>query len=129
MVGAHPHGAGGGLVCRTSNAQLFWICWGLYVFMFVNLVLFTALAFWVFVNNMEDSVMDSFIMHKIAQYNQSEGIFNLVIDTVQRDLRCCGFKSSSDWSDRFPSSCCPENCTNEICVEVECALETVHTSS
>jgi len=102
---------------------------GFTMFMFVNLVLFTALAFWVFVNNMEDSVMDSFVMDKIAQYNQSEGIFNLVIDTVQRDLQCCGFKSSSDWSGRFPSSCCPDNCTNQICVEVGCALETVYTSS
>lgn len=102
---------------------------GFTMFMFVNLVLFTALAFWVFVNNMEDSVMDSFIMDKVAEYNQTEGIFNLVIDTVQRDLQCCGFKSSLDWSGSFPSSCCPDDCTKEICVEVECVQETVFTNS
>eukprot|EP00092_Neocalanus_flemingeri_P000955 GFUD01001018.1.p1 GENE.GFUD01001018.1~~GFUD01001018.1.p1 ORF type:complete len:293 (-),score=63.28 GFUD01001018.1:59-937(-) len=104
---------------------------GFTMFMFVNFVLFTALALWIFVNNMEDSVMESFVTDKISQYNQSEGIFNLVIDTVQRDLQCCGFRSSSDWSGSFPASCCPDTCAEEECLEVgqECLLQRVYTSN
>ena len=91
------------------------------MFMFVSFVLYACLALWIFANNMEDSVMDSFVTEKISQYSQSEGIFNMVIDTVQRDLQCCGFKSSADWAGSFPASCCLE-------VE-ECQMENVYTSS
>ena len=90
--------------------------------MFVSFVLYACLALWIFANNMEDSVMDNFVTEKISHYSKSEGIFNLVIDTVQRDLQCCGFKSSADWSGSFPASCCLE-------VEEECQLENVHSSS
>jgi len=104
---------------------------GFTMFMFINFVLFTSLALWIFVNNMEDSVMESFVTDRIAKYSQNGSIFNLVIDTVQRDLQCCGFKSSSEWSNSFPASCCFDSCTAEECLEVEqvCQLENVHTSS
>jgi len=106
---------------------------GFTMFMFVNFVLFTSLALWIFLNNMENSVMDSFLSEKISRYNQTESIFNLVIDTVQRDLQCCGFKSSSDWSYSFPASCCPDSCTPtaEVCLveEQECLEENIYTSS
>ena len=47
---------------------------------------------------MEDSVMDSYLSDKISRYQQGEGkgMFDVVIDTVQRDLQCCGFKSLAD---------------------------------
>ena len=101
------------------------------MFMFVSFILYACLALWIFANNMEDSVMDSFVTEKISQYSQSEGIFNLVIDTVQRDLQCCGFKSSADWAGSFPSSCCLDSCAGEECLEVEqeCVLENIHSSS
>ena len=75
--------------------------------------------------------MDSFVTEKISQYSHSEGIFNLVIDKVQRDLQCCGFKSSADWAGSFPPSCCLDSCDGEECLEVEqeCVLENIHSSS
>ena len=104
---------------------------GFTMFMFVSFILYACLALWIFANNMEDSVMDSFVTEKISQYSKSEGIFNMVIDTVQRDLQCCGFKSSADWAGSFPSSCCLDSCAGEECLEVEqeCVLENIHTSS
>ena len=99
--------------------------------MFVNLVLYLCLALWIFVNNMEDSVMDSYVSGKISQYHHGEGVFNMVIDTVQRDLQCCGFKSLSDWSGTFPSSCCPGSCDGQgvecLLVEKECMWNNVYT--
>ena len=95
------------------------------MFMFVIFVLYACLALWIFGNNMEDSVMDSFVTEKISQYSLSEGIFNMVIDTVQRDLQCCGFKSSADWAGIFPASCCLEE---GIEVVEECQLKNVYSS-
>jgi len=104
---------------------------GFTMFMFVTFVLYVSLALWIFVNNMEDSVMDSYVADKITLYRQNEGIFNLVIDTMQRDLQCCGFKSSSDWAGSFPASCCLDTCVGQDCLEEEqeCLLDNVHSSS
>jgi len=96
---------------------------GFTIVMFVNLVLYLCLALWIFGNNMEDSVMDSYLSDKISQYQQGEGkgMFDVVIDTVQRDLQCCGFKSLADWAGIYPSSCCPGNCAGQglECLQVE----------
>ena len=101
------------------------------MFMFIIFVLFLSLAFWIFLNNMDDSVMDTFVTERIHLYNQSESIFDLVIDTVQRDLQCCGFRSSADWGPSFPASCCPYSCPDGVCLmeKQECLIEIVHTSS
>jgi len=106
---------------------------GFTMVMFVNMVLYLCLALWIFVNNMEDSVMDSYVSGKISQYHHGEGVFNMVIDTVQRDLQCCGFKSLSDWSGNFPPSCCPGTCDGQgvecLQVEKECMGNNVYTST
>lgn len=106
---------------------------GFTMVMFVNFVLYLSLTLWIFVNNMEDSVMDSFVLGKISQYEHGEGMFNLVIDTVQRDLQCCGFKSLSDWSGIFPPSCCPGSCDGQglecLKVEKECLETDVYKST
>lgn len=106
---------------------------GFTMIMVVIFVLYLCLALWIFVNNMEDSVMDSYVSEKITQYHLGEGVFNLVIDTVQRDLQCCGFRNLSDWSGSFPASCCPDSCAGQEqeCLEEEevCVEDSVHLTS
>ena len=101
------------------------------IFTLVIFILFLALTLWIFLSDMEDSVIDSFVSEKISLYNSSQDLFNLVIDTVQRDLQCCGFKSASDWAGEYPHSCCDkfeeecgeENIYNTTCKEgVRCSL-------
>ena len=43
------------------------------MFMFVIFILYACLALWIFANNMEDSVMDSFVTEKISQYSLLDG--------------------------------------------------------
>ncbi|XP_040010817.1 leukocyte surface antigen CD53-like [Xiphias gladius] len=33
-------------------------------------------------------------------------------DLIQRRFECCGVNNATDWGDRVPPSCCPENCAN-----------------
>jgi len=117
------------LGCAGACLMSYSLLSGFTMFMFIIFVLFLSLAFWIFLNNMENSVMDSFVTERISQYNQSGSIFDIVIDTVQRDLQCCGFKSSSDWVDSFPASCCPSSCNAGDCRLVgECLSDNVYVS-
>jgi len=95
---------------------------GFVIFTLVIFILFLALTLWIFLSDMEDSVIDSFVSEKISEYNSSQDLFNLVIDTVQRDLQCCGFKSASDWSGEYPHSCCDK-------VQEECGEENIYNST
>jgi len=120
--------------CAGACLHSYSLLSGFTMIMIVNLVLYLCLSLWIFVNNMEDSVMDSYVSEKITQYHLGEGIFNLVIDTVQRDLQCCGFRKQSDWSGSFPASCCPDSCAGQGqgCLLVEenlCVADSAYNTS
>ena len=98
---------------------------GFTLIMFLLLITSSCIASYMFFEK-EDPFMDTLLKEKIADYYENRNsTFNIIIDLVQRDLKCCGFKSFDDWSEMFPSSCCPkrfctsnnifkENCQNSI---------------
>ncbi|XP_022618813.1 CD63 antigen [Seriola dumerili] len=70
-----------------------------------------AIAGYVFRNKLSTVVQDS-LTDMISNYNNSTDEFRDSVDKLQRDLKCCGVNSSSDWRnfrpDRtsVPDSCC-----------------------
>lgn len=83
---------------------------------FLNLIVVAAVVIWVLVSSAENSVLDQFLMEKMRQLQGQEdnsGLFGLVLDTMQRDLQCCGLKSPTDWLEAgpLPPSCCPSSCS------------------
>jgi len=79
---------------------------GFSMFMFVTSMLAAAAIIWIFCGNMEDSIVDKFAMEKIEKYHKKENYFNFIIDYIQTDMECCGFKSPNDWRGSLPPSCC-----------------------
>jgi len=100
---------------------------GFFIFSLVIFIFCLSLTLWIFLSKYDHPVIDSFMAEKISEYNNTGGIFNRFIDSVQIDLQCCGFLSPSDWSDKFPASCCPDKCTIEQgCEDQDCVLENIH---
>eukprot|EP00088_Acartia_fossae_P052416 TRINITY_DN5920_c0_g1_i2.p1 TRINITY_DN5920_c0_g1~~TRINITY_DN5920_c0_g1_i2.p1 ORF type:complete len:313 (+),score=62.50 TRINITY_DN5920_c0_g1_i2:70-1008(+) len=90
-----------------------------------------------------DSSLDPMARDLISQYKTEKhgGTAHIIIDSVQRELECCGYNSLNDWKDAvitprsmehndatdddmmFPASCCPLNvtsCTMEDVFNVSC---------
>jgi len=110
--------------CAGTVMMSYSLLSGFTMFMFICSVFYGCLVLWVFVNNMDDTVMDSFIADRIAEYHEQNHTFNLVIDTVQQDLSCCGFKSPEDWNKSFPVSCCKISCVDrQECPSAECVAD------
>jgi len=99
---------------------------GFFIFTLVIFTFCLSLILWILLSRNDHPVIDSFMAEKISEYNETGGIFNRVIDSVQRDLQCCGFLSPSEWSDIFPASCCQDKCTEQGCQEQDCVLENIH---
>ena len=90
-----------------------------------------------------DSSLDPMARDLISQYKTEKhgGTAHIIIDSVQRELECCGYNSLNDWKEavitprsmetndtigdemKFPDSCCPLNvtrCTVEDVFTVPC---------
>ncbi|XP_061581638.1 tetraspanin-7 [Cololabis saira] len=70
----------------------------------------------------------------VKHYNSTDSISHTV-DSIQRNLQCCGAKNYTDWKDTnyfnengIPSSCCidPANCTPEILKDIDKAGKEVY---
>ncbi|XP_058498903.1 CD63 antigen [Solea solea] len=76
-----------------------------------------AIAGYVFRNKISGVVQDS-LTEMISNYNSSSTKFRDTVDGLQKDLKCCGVNSSSDWRDfmpdgkSVPDSCCVTISTN-----------------
>jgi len=119
--------------CAGSCLVSYPLLSGFSMFMFVTFALFLSIALWVFTNKLDDDLFVAFVNEKIKEYrNGTNSFFNVIIDTVQQDLECCGFKSALDWQDdhllnnTFPKSCCsnfePE-CIRQKVFEKNCLEE------
>jgi len=113
--------------CLLSYSLLSGFC----TFTVVVFVFYLSLTLWIFLSDIDNnSVIDSFMVQRIDQYDKTGGILRLIIDSVQRDLQCCGFVSPSDWSKVFPDSCCQNQCPSEGCEDhVSCVLENIHNNT
>jgi len=111
--------------CAGAIKMSYSLLSGFTLIMFLFFITSSCIASYMF-SEKKDPFMDTLVKEKIADYYENRNsIFNIIIDVVQRDLKCCGFKSFDDWSEMFPSSCCPkqfctsnnifkENCQNSI---------------
>ncbi|XP_019960245.1 CD63 antigen [Paralichthys olivaceus] len=79
-----------------------------------------AIAAYIFRNKLSTVVQDS-LTEMISSYNNSTDEFRDTVDKLQKDLKCCGVNSSSDWrsfkpqGNSVPDSCCVNvsaNCGN-----------------
>ncbi|KAM7405153.1 hypothetical protein PAMP_012437 [Pampus punctatissimus] len=76
-----------------------------------------AIAGYVFRNKLSNVVQDS-LTEMIAEYNNSTAEFRKTVDNMQKDLKCCGVNSSTDWKhfkpdgNSVPDSCCVNVTTN-----------------
>jgi len=110
---------------------------GYAMFHFITCLFLGIIILYVFLNNMKNTVSNAYMEEKILQYN-SNSSFNLIIDFIQRDLECCGFRNPQDW-DVYPMSCCPKNelaeivqlvnCTDGSCETTTCTEELAYTQS
>jgi len=114
------------LGCTGACVLSYSLLSGFFIFTLVVFVFCLSLTLWIFLSKNDHPAIASYVTEKISEYNKTGGIFNLVIDTVQRDLQCCGFLSPSEWSDIFPASCCQDKCTEQYCEDQECVLENIH---
>ena len=94
------------LGCAGAVNMSYSLLSGFTLFMVLFFIPYAYFGTYVFVQG-EDSIMDNLVAEKISEYHlKNNSVFNLIIDTVQQDLECCGFKSSDDWGEYFPWSCC-----------------------
>merc|ERR1712002_671918 len=76
-----------------------------------------AIAGYIYRNKISAVVQDS-LTEIISNYNNSTDEFRNTVDKLQKDLKCCGVNSSSDWrhfrpsGNSLPDSCCVNVTTN-----------------
>jgi len=76
-----------------------------------------AIAGYIYRNKISTVVQDS-LTEMISNYNNSTDEFRNAVDKLQKDLKCCGVNSSSDWrhfkpsGNSVPDSCCVNVTTN-----------------
>ncbi|XP_057717538.1 CD63 antigen [Corythoichthys intestinalis] len=70
-----------------------------------------AIAGYIFRNKVSSVVQDS-LADMISRYSNSSEEFKASVDSLQKELKCCGMNGSSDWRDfrpdgnSVPDSCC-----------------------
>jgi len=105
---------------------------GYVIFNFVAFVIMGAAILWIFLNNLEDSLMMKFVLDKMDHYNGTTS-FDIIIDYTQSFLQCCGIRYAADWKSSYPTSCCPQlamadGCLGSNCT-VPCTDATVYTTA
>jgi len=130
------------LGCVAAGTLSYTILMGFSAFMFMATVSSSFLLLWGFFGDIEGTVTDKFVMKKISEYecpsvgnNQPgddrvcDNSFKKIIDYVQTNYNCCGFKSVDDWGGLYPSSCCPPCTEDSSSCEPPCRRENAYTTA
>ena len=71
---------------------------GFTLFMLISLIILITLACLVLVGS-PVAVSDSLVAGLVRQYQEQEfGLLRLLVDSVQRELSCCGWTGAQDWT-------------------------------